>query len=253
MSRVFVETARGGVAADDGGEGSATPVVLVHGAAARGAQWARQLDHLRRSRRAVAVDLPGHGLSEPPRDVDWTVEAMAEAVWAVCDALGLRRLALVGHSYGGAVVAACAAGRADRVAGLAFVDSGPWVPTSAELDELRLGFRPAAYDAHMERWFGAILGGAAPSTRETVMKDLRAMPRVNYMALQYGSIGFDLGAAAARYPGPRFAVCAEALGLAARWAPPVEVQVVRGVSHWLQLDDAAAVNAALDEFLAKLG
>jgi pimeloyl-ACP methyl ester carboxylesterase len=253
MSKVFVETARGGVAADDGGEGSETPVVLVHGAAARGAQWAGQLDHLRRSRRAVAIDLPGHGISDPPRDVDWSVEAMAEAVWAVCDALGLRRLALVGHSYGGAVVAACAAGRADRVAGLAFVDSAPWEPGAAELDELRRGFRPLAYDATMERWFDALLVGAAPSTREAVTRDMRAMPRVNYMALQYGSIGFDLAAAAARFAGPRLAVCAEALGLGARWAPPVEVRVVRGVSHWLQLDDPAALNAALDGFLAKLG
>jgi pimeloyl-ACP methyl ester carboxylesterase len=253
MSKVFVETARGGVAADDGGEGAATPVVLVHGAAARGAQWAGQLDHLRRSRRAVAIDLPGHGLSEPPRDVDWSVEAMAEAVGAVADALRLRRLALVGHSYGGAVVAACAAERANRVAGVVFVDSGPWVPTPAELDDLRRGFRPAAYDALMERWFGAILAGAAPPTRETVMADMRAMPRVNYMALQYGSIGFDLAAAAARYPGPKLAVCAEALGLSARWAPPVEVRIVRGVSHWLQLDDPVALNAALDDFLAKLG
>jgi pimeloyl-ACP methyl ester carboxylesterase len=185
--------------------------------------------------------------------VDWSVEAMAEAVGAVVDALRLRPLLLVGHSYGGAVVAAFAAERADRVAGLAFVDSGPWMPTHAELDELRRGFRPAVYDALMERWFGALLAGAAPATRETVLRDMRAMPRVNYMALQYGAIGFDMAEAAARYPGPKLAVCAEAQGLARRWGSPVEVRIVQGVSHWLQLDDPAALNGALDAFLARLG
>src|SRR4051795_4489351 len=41
----------------DGGEpGPAFPVLLLHSLAGNGGQWALQLDHLRRHRRAVALD-----------------------------------------------------------------------------------------------------------------------------------------------------------------------------------------------------
>jgi pimeloyl-ACP methyl ester carboxylesterase len=52
--------------------------------------------------RAVAFDLPGHGLSDKPRDDEkYTTMSLANAVIEVADALELRRFSLVGHSLGG--------------------------------------------------------------------------------------------------------------------------------------------------------
>jgi pimeloyl-ACP methyl ester carboxylesterase len=54
--------------------------------------------------RAIAIDLPGHGLSDKPVDDEkYTTAALADTVLAVADALGLRRFTLVGHSMGGGI------------------------------------------------------------------------------------------------------------------------------------------------------
>jgi pimeloyl-ACP methyl ester carboxylesterase len=39
--------------------------------------------------------------------------------------------------------------------------------------------------------------------------------------------------------------------VAKRWAPPVEIRTVSGVSHWLQLDAPDEVAAALESFVAR--
>ena len=44
---------------DDGGDG-AVPVVFLHSLAGNTRQWAAQLSHVRQSRRAIAIDLPGN-------------------------------------------------------------------------------------------------------------------------------------------------------------------------------------------------
>lgn len=54
--------------------------------------------------RAIAFDLPGHGLSDKPTDASrYTVDALGRAVMGVADAMGLRRFSLVGHSMGSTV------------------------------------------------------------------------------------------------------------------------------------------------------
>jgi pimeloyl-ACP methyl ester carboxylesterase len=60
------------------------------------------------------------------------------------------------------------------------------------------------------------------------------------------------------YPGPCLAISAEStltqLGPMAlhRRVPGLRVTVLRGVSHWLMMDDPEAFNTALDEFLAEV-
>ena len=54
--------------------------------------------------RAIAFDLPGHGLSGKPSDPSrYTTDALAKAVMGVADAMGLKRFSLVGHSMGSSI------------------------------------------------------------------------------------------------------------------------------------------------------
>lgn len=73
--------------------------------------------------RAVAPDLPGHGLSDPVDPP--TVEAFADAVLSVADALGLAHFAVAGHHGGGLVALRLAAVAGDRVEALA-LDNAPF-------------------------------------------------------------------------------------------------------------------------------
>jgi pimeloyl-ACP methyl ester carboxylesterase len=54
--------------------------------------------------RAIAFDLPGHGLSDKPVDeARYTTRVFSDAIVAIADAVGARRFSLVGHSMGGAL------------------------------------------------------------------------------------------------------------------------------------------------------
>src|SRR5579872_4110669 len=123
MNPQSIRGPQGRLNVDDGGRGDAVPVLFVHGNGANLEQWRAQLDHLRPSRRAIAFDLRGMGESDLPANGDYSVAAMADDVQAVADALHLRRFVIVGHSYGGAVVAMYAAKHPERVAGVVFADA----------------------------------------------------------------------------------------------------------------------------------
>ena len=98
---------------DDGGRGDA--VLFVHSLAGNTGHWSAQLEHVRRKRRGVALDLRGHGKSEAPGSGGYSVESVGEDVGAVADALGIERFALVGHSFGAGVALAYAGAHPDRV------------------------------------------------------------------------------------------------------------------------------------------
>jgi pimeloyl-ACP methyl ester carboxylesterase len=67
-------------------------------------------------RRVIAIDLPGHGLSDKPEDpACYTVEAMTACTVRAIDALGIRRAVYVGHSMGGVIATRIARQHPDRV------------------------------------------------------------------------------------------------------------------------------------------
>lgn len=74
---------------DDGGKGG-LPVVLVHSNGGNRTHWAAQLSHLRQSRRAIAFDLRGMGESARAANGDYSVEAFADDVAVVADALTMK-------------------------------------------------------------------------------------------------------------------------------------------------------------------
>ena len=80
--------------------GHGEPVVFVHGSGMSGATWAPVLAHLP-DRRAIAIDLPGFGLSDPYSYTGRSLRVHAVSqLTSVLDALGLRRAAFVGTSLG---------------------------------------------------------------------------------------------------------------------------------------------------------
>lgn len=84
------------------GQGKA--VVLVHGWTCDHTFWAGQAPELARHYRVLALDLPGHGRSDPAPD--YTMERFARSVEAVMRAERIQRATLAGHSMGGAVLLA---------------------------------------------------------------------------------------------------------------------------------------------------
>ncbi|MFB7664132.1 alpha/beta fold hydrolase [Kitasatospora sp. NPDC056138] len=94
---------------DHGGDGP--DVLLLHGAGRTLLDWEALRPHLT-GLRLVAMDLRGHGRSDPPPDGGYGWTGHLADVDAVVSALGLRRPWLVGHSLGGMVAVRRAATRA---------------------------------------------------------------------------------------------------------------------------------------------
>ncbi len=248
----------------------ALPVLFVHGLAGNGGQWALQLDHLGRCRRALALDLRGHGDSdaaEPlgaarvdgpdsPEGNPYGVAALAGDVAAVADAFALRRFVLVGHSLGAAVAIAYAAAHPGRVAGLVLADPNgdqTRIPrsqmagflTALRADPLR----------ELETYFRQLVVGGDREVARWVLEDLRLTAEGAVAAAVEGALEFSPLPALARYPGPRLAVISSMNNLPFslhRLLPELPVELLRGTGHWLMMDRPDLFNRLLDGFLEQV-
>jgi pimeloyl-ACP methyl ester carboxylesterase len=241
----------------DGGIGEPA-VVFVHGLGGDLETWRAQLDHVRSSRRAVAYDQRGHGASDRPRDGVYTIDALAQDLDVLTRLLGLRRFVLVGHSMAGTVLTAYAGGHPEAVAGLVYVDAvGDFeaIPREKLLPTIAEETSPLFGAAQVRAAFEEMLGPRArPATRERVLASVQRLDPPAFGLLRRSMFEFRAKERYEPYRGPATAVepadadppvlASKVLGLP-RTAVP-------GVSHWVMLDDPAAVNAALDAFLAGL-
>jgi pimeloyl-ACP methyl ester carboxylesterase len=250
----FVQGPAGKLFIDDGGKGG-VPVILVHGLGCDHTVWAEQLQHLRTSRRAVALDLRGYGRSDPDPKGDYSMEAFAADVAAVAERLGISRYVLVGHSMSGPVILACAAAHPDRVAGLLFDDpAGDLTQIPKKDSEQWLSsFAPGQYEAFREKWFGEMLKPARPEVCDKVLGMIRSSKREVVEASARGLAAYDPKPALRSYAGPMLSVVIqennEPYSLH-KIQPSMKVVVVEGASHWVMMDKPAEFDAALDGFLS---
>lgn len=116
------------------GPRDAPALVLVHGSGSSSRTWDAMVPLLTASHRVVRFDLLGHGRSDKPADGDYAITAQAYRVAGVLDRLSVEHVIVVGHSSGGNTATALAEQRADLVAALALINTGPHldarIPTS---------------------------------------------------------------------------------------------------------------------------
>ncbi len=110
------------------------PLVLVHGWGVSAYLWRHQLTAFAGEPiRAIAIDLPGHGLSDAPSDAGaYSLARYTAHVRALLDALALPRAVLAAQSMGGKIALQFALESPERVAALAlfgpvgFGEIPPW-------------------------------------------------------------------------------------------------------------------------------
>ncbi|WP_328631006.1 alpha/beta fold hydrolase [Streptomyces sp. NBC_00356] len=103
------------------GEGPA--VLLIHGVGASSAHWEDCFASLARRHTVIAPDLLGHGDSAKPR-ADYSVAAYANGLRDLLGVLGVERVTLVGHSFGGGVAMQFAYQFPERVDRLVLISTG---------------------------------------------------------------------------------------------------------------------------------
>jgi len=159
-------------------EAGSPGVLLIHGLSNTAWSWTPVARRLRTSRRVVAMDLRGHGLSDAPTE-GYDAPTFAGDVLAAAEGSGLLattadRVVLAGHGFGAIVAAWAAVDLGERCAGLVLVDGG-WesleVASGMDVEEFlrgleeppevmrsmtafladRAAFDPSTWDADQER------------------------------------------------------------------------------------------------------
>ncbi len=231
-------------------------VVYVHGLGGGLEHWATQLAALGPALHGVAVDLPGHGGSDPAADGDYSVAALGAAIGAAVDGLGLRRPVLVGHSLGALAAIDYAGRHPGRVAGLLLVD--PAGDQTQRPEEVRRTTRRTlAADPRGEtEWsFRHFLAGARPRIADRVMESLAAVADETLRGALEGSLDYPPLPALERFTGPVRLVVSElnrSPGSLHQLRPELPVRRLAGASHWLMMDRPEAVWAELIELLDEL-
>ena len=117
--------------------GSGPPVLLLHGGAGAWSHWIRNIEALAARYQVVAVDIPGHGGSDPVARTD--AAPIAEVLWAGLDRIlaDAHPIPLVGFSFGGAIGGHMAQMRPGHVSRLVLVGSGGLRLTRPDTEPLR--------------------------------------------------------------------------------------------------------------------
>lgn len=266
--------------------GAGDPVLLLHGFPELAYSWRHQVSALADAGyRAVAPDLRGYGASDRPRGVeDYAVPLLVADVVGLIDDLG-GRVHLVGHDWGGGIAWATAALHPDRVQSLTIMNA-PHPVASAEARRESEAQRAKSwymllfqFPGIAEAWFSAddwrqlramVFENAAPGTfsEEDVEVFLAAFAEDGALTAALNYYRANMPPAAWLRPPPQLpavtvptmVVWGEAdtyLGIEllerslAKCEGPTRVERLEGVSHWVQQEAPAAVNAHLIDWLAQ--
>lgn len=105
-------------------QGAGPAVVMLHGFASAIENWAPVIPEVAKHHRVLALDLKGFGWTDRPPG-DYSPQAQADLVFALMDQRGIKKAAIVAHSWGSSIALAMAIKAPERVTRLALYDA--WV------------------------------------------------------------------------------------------------------------------------------
>ncbi|HVG77147.1 MAG TPA: alpha/beta fold hydrolase [Patescibacteria group bacterium] len=242
---------------------SGPAVVLLHGLGSSCRDWEFQEVALETCYRIIAVDLPGHGNSAPPR-VAVTIEDMADEVSALLAALDEEPAHVVGLSLGACVALRLGLQSPSRVRSLTLVNPFARVQPTGPRDVARLLLRLTMLGVAPMRMVGAhVARGLFPwpeqrALYEAAVTSLGATSRRGYASALRALAQFDARGQVAAIRRPTLVVAgdrdtmvplAPKLRLAAA-IPSARIVVVPASGHATPYDQPATFNRVLLEFLA---
>jgi len=249
-------------------EGSGPPVVLVHGFPLDHAMWDAQVDVLKGQCRVIVPDLRGFGQSDVTEGTV-TMEQFADDVAGLLDALGVREpVVLAGLSMGGYVAFQFFRRHRGRLRALVLCDTraGADTPQAAaarrETAEKVLREGPGSLVENMP---AKLFAAATLKDRPGVAESLRrVIASTDPRGIAAASLGMaqrpDVTAMLPEVDCPTLVVVGredaisppEEMRQLAAAIPGARLVEVPEAGHMSPMENPAAVNAALREFLASL-
>jgi len=239
--------------------GSGPAVVVIHGIGGHKEDWTSLMMALSSSHTVYAIDMIGFGQSAKTAS-EITIRSQAGAVLSLLDAEDCKRADIIGNSVGGWVAAMIAASHPSRVGRLVLVDAagfkamfeGPppvnfYPQTVAEMETL-LSFVRHDPQTHTKAFAEMALTAAQASgdaeTAERVGNGMFMSERLEDLADRIAAPTLVIWGAEDRLFPPVIA------DLVAGHIKGAEKLLIPAASHFPQLDNPSAFNAAVAAFLA---
>jgi len=241
-------------------------LIFIHGWACDLTFWrGQEALYNHPNRRALLIDLPGHGSSDKPHRA-YPLEFFARAVEAVMRDAQIDRGILIGHSLGGPIAYAFLREFPEKAAALVLVDAfvsrhmaGPAdrLATAAHFAKVAHSLQGAAGERNFAERVESCFSKQTPEAlRVEIRAKMAATPKhVRIASLSsISSLGpppddetFDLAAIAiqAAEPGTR-----ARFELMRSMFPRLQLNSWEGAGHFLMLEDPQRFNTEVEQFLA---
>lgn len=235
------------------------PMLFIHGWTCNLTNWREQVPFFAKNHRVVAYDQRGHGESDKP-DQDYNVQGFVDdAAWLINE-LGLKKPVLVGHSMGGVIALNLIRKHPDLARAAVFIDA-TLVPlpeaTRALAQPLIAGMKSPGYadvaEGFARMWF---FNARTPAALvDELLPVIKSAPqRLMHTAME--SLLDEANLPAGPLPVPGLFIRAEEPQLASEDTlreryPGLDVVTITS-AHFVQMEQPAATNNAIKDFLDKL-
>jgi pimeloyl-ACP methyl ester carboxylesterase len=231
-------------------------LVLIHGWTCNIDNWRDQFPDFAKRGRVIAIDLPGHGLSDKPQ-VTYSMDYFARAVDAVMRDAKVKRAVLVGHSMGTPIARQFYRKYTDKTIAIVIVD-GPLRPfgDKALMDRLLAGFRGPNYKETGAQMFAAMMGpNLSAEAQERIKASFLNTPQhVIVSAMEemadasiWGEDKINVPVLAILAKSPFYPANIEQLDRDI--APNIEFHMWEGVGHFIMMEKPKEFNEAVLAFL----
>ena len=234
-------------------------LLLVHCWCCDRSFWDGQVPELVKNYTVVTLDLAGHGESGTNRK-EWTMKAFGQDVAAVVNRLKLKKVILIGHSMGGPVAVEAAYLLPKQVIGIIAVDTLLNVEQKFSKEQYEQFMAPMRQDfkkgteTFLRAWM--FTPNSDPALVDKVVNKMTsAKPEIALGAWE-GMFNYDLPGAMDKIKVPFRLIIADKFPCDAeagkRHAVSFEVKVMKGVGHFLMMEDPGTFNQLLAQTLEEL-
>jgi pimeloyl-ACP methyl ester carboxylesterase len=236
-------------------------LVFVHGWTCNLTFWKANVPAFVDQTRVIAIDLPGHGVSDKPQ-VAYSMDLFANAVDAVLRDAGVERATLVGHSMGTPVIRQFYRKYPAKTRGLVIVDGSlqPF-PNPEQMRQFLDTFRGPNYKQVAE---GVVNSMVAPMKDKAAAAEVKtamlSAPQHVLVSAFEGMLDESIWKVQDKINVPTLVIMNKQPNRTPEYerfvrdlAPGVDYQVWEGVSHFLMMDDPQKFNDTVLAFLKKNG
>ena len=242
----------------DAGRGDEA-LVFVHGWTCNQSFWRWQTPAFASRRRVIALDLPGHGESDKPQGIAYTMDLFARAIDATLKDAEVKRAVLVGHSMGTPVVRQFYRRFPDKTMALVIVDGSLRLfAPRAQMEQFVAPLRGANFKEAMPRMLEGML---QPVQSETLRAEIKTAMLLTPQHVTVSAMDGMMDEALFAEDQIKVPVLA-VLARSPFWppdneqffrqiAPDLDYRMWDGVSHFLMMDKPDEFNRTLADFLAR--